>query len=91
MAEADRRPGRYGELTWDPAEWMTAREAKEILGYSSSSAAVQACQRKGIESTRVPMSSSQTMWVFVREQVEDFARERAFDAKMEAEDRKSVV
>jgi len=78
-------------VTWDPAEWMTAREAKEILHYSSSDAAVKACQRKGIEGRRVWANSVQTMWVFVREQVEEFARERAFDAKMEAQGKKKCA
>lgn len=67
---------------------MTAREAKEILGFSSTFAAVRACQRERIEAKRVWANSVQTMWVFVREQVEHFAKDRAFAATMEAQGKK---
>lgn len=60
---------------WDPAEWMTAREAAETLGCVRQTVK-SICVRLGIDMIRVPLNATQTRWLLRHDQVEDLARKR---------------
>lgn len=69
-------------------EWITLRQAIEILGFEGNDWVRRMCREGRLQARKVSYRGDIRQWLVLKADIEELAKERAFEAQMKAEGKK---